>query len=111
MQKDMEKPMSIDQEQELLNKIHREAIARARDTGSEADWQDAQSIEHTIQEFGKVARNYITMTHKLSALKAFASIMIQEHGGTASCNLLKEIAPELYVELLEAGRGHQSTGV
>jgi len=98
---------------ESLQKMHRDALEKARQTNLDSDWNDAQSIEHTIAELKQYLSYFRDVGERLGTLEAFAKTILHLHGGSTACNLLKEINPVLYCELLEGvpDAGHKSAGV
>lgn len=95
---------------ESLNRLHREMVARARQTNSEADWQDAQSMEHMASQFQAMAKEYDAIGNRLGALEAFAISVFVMSPDSAAVNIFKQIEPAIYKQLVERhNNGHKPT--
>ncbi len=95
--------MDILADLEPLNKLHRDAVERARQTNLDSDWNDAQSLERTIKDFQDTSRKFADIGKRMGALEAFAKTVIQFHPTIQAVELFRQGWPDMYDSLTRLG--------
>lgn len=89
----------LEGEIEHINQLHLAAVAKARSTNLDMDWNEAQSIERLGNELkghDVMLRKALT---KLSLLESFAVMMIKGHPDSLEVKLFKSVCPEICKKL------------
>lgn len=86
---------------EQLKLVHRVAAERARQTGLDTDWNDAQSIEHEIDKATAISKEMRGLGRKLGAYEMMLRTLHELYPFSPPFNFLRQNYPDLYKEIVD----------
>jgi hypothetical protein len=86
---------------EQLNLLHRMAAEKARQTGLDSDWNDAQSLEHEISKMLEWQKWIKATGRKLGVMEGCLRSLHKLHPYSQPFDMLRAEYPDIYVEVTD----------